>query len=163
MSIFKLFRLGIGRKLGETTINYKIIERYEAETLPPPSGLNVPEMFPYIHFKAYSYLAQGPDTYRKRDAFGMPPKSASTFALGLIKQGCEQILKWRGILPQKPLESIGIQGFYLLTELLHFKVIEQSATSNGDDMILDKMIIKHAVTGEEVILYNLVEPIKLSQ
>ena len=141
----------------EIFMDMKIIERYEAEMLPPPSGLKIPEKFGYIHFKAYSYLARGPEAYRKQDAFGMPPEGTSLSIFAMIDQGCRQILEWRGIDETRPLEGLGINGFYRLIELFHFESIGQSATFNKDGTVLDKMKIKHAVTDEEMTLYNMVK------
>lgn len=138
-------------------MDLKFFERYEAETSPPPPGVEVPKMFLYIHFKAYSYLVQGPDAYRAQDALGMPPKGASPFVLALIERGCRQILEWKGIDPRKPLESIGINGFYRLMDLFHFEVVGHSASSSDDGTFLDKMMVRHVVTGEEMILYNRVK------
>ncbi len=134
--------------------NMEMIERYEAETLPPPSGLNLPEFFGYIHYKAYSYLARGPEAYRQQDGLGMPPEDASPDTLAILEKGCRLILEWHGIASERPLKGIGINGFYRLIELFHFDLVVQRATPEKDGTILDKMLIKHVVTGEEMTLYN---------
>lgn len=131
-----------------------MVERYQAETRPPPSGLKLPEKFVYIHYKAYSYLARGPVVYRAQDALGMPPEDTSPAILAVIEHGCMQILKWKGIEPVNPLESIGINGFYRLMDLFHFKVIAQSAVSGKNGTLLDKMKVQHSITGEILTLYN---------
>jgi hypothetical protein len=135
----------------------EMVERYEAETLPPPAGVKPPEHFGYIHFKAYKYLKIGPDAYSSQDALGMPPQGAPPHLLALVEQGCRQIVDWRGISPETPLQGLGINGFYRLIEVFHFKVVGQSATFGDDDSVMDKMTIKHGVTGEEITLYNLVK------
>jgi len=135
----------------------EMVERYEAETLPPPAGVTPPEYFGYIHFKAYKYLKIGPNAYSAQDALGMPPTGAPPPLLALVEQGCRQIVDWRGISPERPLQGLGIKGFYRLIEVFHFKVIGQSATFLANGSVMDKMTIKHSVTGEEITLFNLVK------
>jgi hypothetical protein len=135
----------------------EMVERYEAETLPTPAGVNIPENFGYIHFKAYKYLKLGPDAYSAQDALGMPPNGAPPPLLALVEQGCRQIVNWKGLSPERPLQGLGIKGFYRMIEVFHFKVSEQSATFGNDGNVMDKMTIKHSVTGEQIALYNLVK------
>lgn len=73
-------------------MDMKMVERYEAETLPPPAGVKPPQHFGYIHFKAYKYLKIGPDAYSAQDALGMPPMGAPPRLLALVEQGCRQIV-----------------------------------------------------------------------
>ncbi len=138
-------------------MDLEMLERYEAEVTPPPSGLKPPEHFGYIHFKAYSYLKMGPEAYRGQDAFGLPPENASPSILDLIEQGCRQIVDWKGITSESPLQGLGINGFYRLAELFHFNVTGQEASFGNDGTVTDKMMIKHRVTGEELTLYNRVK------
>ena len=138
-------------------IYMELFERYQKEKPPPPSGLKPPQDFGYIKFKAYSYLKMGPEFYSRNDALGMPPEKASSHTLDLVEQGCKQILEWRGIAPERPLEGIGINGFYRLIELFHFKVVEQKAIPEADGTFLDEMLIKHVVSGEEMTLFNKVK------
>ncbi len=122
---------------------------------PPPTGINIPSKFAYIHSKAHSYLANGVDFYRAQDALGMPSEeSCSVPMLELLDEGCRQILEWKGIEATHPFESIGIEGFYELMNLFHFEVIEQSTYFDADDNILDAMKVQHIITGEEMTLYN---------
>jgi len=138
-------------------MDFEMVEKYEAEMLPPPPGVEPPENFGYIHFKAYSYLKRGQTAYQRQDAVGMPPENAHPSLLATIEQGCRQIVEWRGITPEKPLQDIGIDGFYQLIKLFHFKVAGQSALFGDDGTIMDKMVIKHTVSGEELTLYNMVK------
>lgn len=128
--------------------------RYRREAPPPPPGIEVPKMFGYIHYKACRYLTVGPAKYRQGDFFHLPPKEWSPEQLELVKRGCEQIVAWRGIAPESPLENIGIDGFYALLHVFHFKLKQQSAFDGGDGTILDKMEMEHAVTSEEITLHN---------
>lgn len=137
-------------------MNLDMAERYEAEMIPPPAGLNPPVQFWYIHFKAFSYLKMGTDAYRANDALGMPPENTLPTILAVIEQGCRQIVDWRGITQERPLQELGINGFYRLIELFHFVIADQIATFGDNGNVMDKMTIRHGVTGEEITLFNLV-------
>lgn len=135
---------------------FPMVERYRAEAPPPPEGLDIPEKFGYIHFKSFSYLARGPEAYRAQDAMGMPPEGTPPSTLAVLDKGCRQILNWKGIQPDNPLTGLGIDGFYRLIDLFHFKVVQQSALHQNNGAIVDKMQINHVMSGEEITLYNLV-------
>ena len=131
------------------------VERYQAERVPPPKGLKVPEGFGYVHYKAYLYLKVGPDGYRKRDALQMPPEDWSCATLQAIEHGCRQPSTWRGISADIPLEGIGIDGFYRLVNLFHFRVVHQLLLDTDDDgFFTDEMSITHIVNGNVLTLYN---------
>ena len=140
----------------ESSATSDAVERYEAEMLPHPPGIKPPEHYGYIHYKAYSYLKKGPAVYRRQDAFGMPSENTPLSILSVIEQGCRQIQEWKGITPESPLKGLGINGFYRLIELFHFKVVGQSASFGDDGTVMDKMTIKHAVSDWELTLYNMV-------
>jgi hypothetical protein len=130
------------------------MKRYRRETSSPPPGMEVPKTFEYIRFKAFRYLAVGPVKYRRGDFFHQPPAECSPERLESVRRGCQQIIEWRGITPALPLEGIGIDGFYALLRVFHFRLKEQSAFDDLDDTILDKMEMHHVVTSEEITLYN---------
>lgn len=136
-----------------------LLEKYRREAVPSPAGIDVPRMFGYIHYKAFRYLAHGPNKYRKGDFFHLPPIEWSSDKLAAVRQGCEQILQWRGLSPESPIEGIGITGFYALLQLFHFKLKKQSALDAAESgMILDRMEMQHAMNpDDELTLYNLVE------
>jgi len=64
---------------------------------------------------------------------------------------------WRGLSPERPLEDVGIDGFYALLQLLHFKLTVQSAFDGGPGMILDEMQMEHVVDSRTITLYNRVK------
>lgn len=97
-----------------------------------------------------------PEIYRKNDALGMPDPELSKEELELLKTGCRQIQEGKGKSPDNPLTEIGIHGFYLLIELFHFELKSQSTMKSSEDGFLDKMECGHLVTGDELVLYNLV-------
>ncbi len=131
-------------------------ERYDAETSMPPEGLEVPEQYEYIRYKAFVFLTVGPDEHRKFDALDQPPESWPDTVLDLVRLGCRQLLEWRGLMPDWPFDGVGIGGFYSLLRLFHFGPSLQSAliTEEDPDFICDRMEMRHFVTGEVVILFN---------
>jgi hypothetical protein len=122
-------------------MDIEVVECYDAENLQPPAGVDPPEHFGYIHFKAYRYLRIGPDAYRAQDSLGMPPKGAPPHLIALIEHGCRQIVDWRGILPERPLQGLGVNGFYRMIEVFHFTLARQSAKYRDDGSVMDKMTI----------------------
>ncbi|TVQ41557.1 MAG: hypothetical protein EA384_00150 [Spirochaetaceae bacterium] len=131
------------------------LERYRAQRSQPPAGVQIPDGFGYVQFKAFLYLELGPEGYRERDALQMPPADWPQSALEAIGHGCRQLFHWRGLSAEAPLEGIGIDGFYRLIRMFHFRVAQQTAlTTDEDDCITDRMSIRHIVTGKELTLYN---------
>ena len=129
-------------------------DRYSAELTSPPAGIVVPKGFRYIHFKAFLYREVGAEEYRERDALRMHPPDWPPESLEAVESGCRQIYQWRGISAGCPIEDIGIDGFYRLISLFHFRVVGQRLLDTDDGFNLDKMKIRHIVQGDELTLYN---------
>ena len=119
-----------------------------------PAG--APPAFAYLLFKAERYLKVGPEVYRNDDFFKMPPSNCSEPLLAVIKRGMEQISRFRGYSRDKPFTDLGIDGFYALLSTLHFEPEKQSVTLLDEDILLDKMHMRHRVTGQKIVLYNAV-------
>jgi hypothetical protein len=133
----------------------RLEDRYLKEAPAPPSGLPVPDVFGYLHFKAFVFLTVGPDGYRLIDAFHLPPEHLPASRLDAIRRGCEQIVRWHGVSPHQPLQDIGVSGFYALLRLFHFQTVRQEALATDlPGVVLDKMHMKHVVDGREITLYN---------
>ncbi|TVR35921.1 MAG: hypothetical protein EA404_00240, partial [Spirochaetaceae bacterium] len=116
------------------------LERYRTQRPRPPAGVQIPDGFGYVQFKAFLYLELGPEGYRERDALHMPAADWPLAALEAIEHGCRQLFHWRGIGAEAPLEGIGIDGFYRLIRMFHFRVEQQTAlTTDEDDCITDRM------------------------
>ena len=129
--------------------------RYQTEAAEPPAGVVVPEAFRYIHFKAFAFLTAGPDEYRTHDAFHRPPDNLPASRLDAIRRGCEQVLQYRGLSPDRPLEGLGVDGFYALIRLFHFQTVQTTAQATEDaGVLLDRMKMKHIVDSRELTLYN---------
>lgn len=137
----------------------RIEAKYETEAPLPPSGLTPSAVFGYIHFKAFVFLQLGPERHRSIDAFQFPPAEWSEGTLETIRCGCEQIVQWRGLSPELPLEGLDIRGFRGLLQLFHFEAVLQSALAlgTGEGYIIDAMQMRHVVDGREITLYNRVK------
>jgi hypothetical protein len=111
----------------------------------------------YIQEKARLFLKMKPEIYRKNDALGRPEPDLTEEELNLIKLGCRQIIEGKGKTPDNPLVDIGIHGFYLLIDLFHFELSMQMMVKMNVEGVLDRMECEHIVTGEELVLFNLVK------
>ena len=135
----------------------RLQDAYDDEAPLPSESTDVPDLFWYVHFKAFVFLRVGPDEYRTHDALSLPPADLPATRLDAIKRGCEQILQFRGLRPDRPVESIGVEGFYALLRLFHFRSEQQTALiTEVADLVLDEMRMKHIVDGRELTLYNMV-------
>ena len=135
----------------------RLRDAYEAEAREPPGDVVVPDVFWYLHYKAFAFLSAGPDRYRRHDALHQPPENVSATALDALRWGCKQILQFRGLSPDRPMEDIGVDGFYALLRLLHFSVDQQAVLGTAAvGTVLDQMKLRHAVDGRELTLYNVV-------
>src|SRR5688572_33308287 len=91
------------------------------------------------------------------DALGMPPAGWPELTMDSVRLGCEQILGWRGLSPDRPIEGVGIGGFHSLLRLFHFEQAEQRLVGGVGGMMLDEMQMKHGVDGREITLFNIVK------
>lgn len=118
-------------------------------------GGEVPDVFRYLHFKAFAFLRTGPEEYRKHDALGRPPVGLPASRMDAIRRGCEQIIEFRGLSYARPLEGIGIDGFYALIRLFHFESDHQTAlTSDTPGVVVDEMRVTHVMNSRTLTLYN---------
>ncbi len=123
-----------------------------------PSAAEVANAFAYIQFKASRFLEVGADEYRLGDALGQPPAEWDPSTIEIVAHGCQQILDGRGLTPERPLEGLGIPGFYKLLQLFHFKPREQVLLGDAPPgMMLDRMEMRHVMDGRAIVLYNLVD------
>ena len=136
----------------------RLQEMYLSEAPQRPPELRESDTFDDLHYKAFVYLQVGPDAYRQMEAFGMPPASWTALELDAVRMGCEQIVRWRGLSPEAPLEGMGIGGFYLLAELFHFTLVGQGVLlDGGPGGTLDAMQMKHSVDGRALTFFNFVK------
>ena len=109
--------------------------------------------------KADSFLCQGSNKYRSKDAFSFPLENWSSNDLDLIKNGCEQVMNGIGFMEDNPFTNLGIRGFNLLFMMFHFKLEKRKSKRLGSGKMLDEITFKHLVDGSEVKYYNLINRI----
>ena len=112
--------------------------------------------FPYIFTKAYYFLRDGPELYKKNDAFDLPDNSFSDIDIENIKIGCKQILIGKGFKKEFPLDGIGIRAFYRLFELFHFEMTNQISYKIDTDKRLNKITFEHIKDKSKIVCYNIV-------
>ena len=79
-------------------------------------------------------------------------------ARDLIDLAVPQIINYKGLTFDRPLEGLGIEGFYYFM-LIFFFERKRQLTSRFEGYIIDSMLIKHTVTGVEMWLTNKVNEI----
>ena len=112
---------------------------------------DLPSGFVYLWSKAKTFLKIGPEAYRKRDAFGLPDEEWDE---AIIQKGMEQVAEWRGYSADKPFENLGISGFRMLLQTLHFELDTRSSQQTEESDFLDEMRMKHVVDDRIITLYN---------
>jgi hypothetical protein len=117
--------------------------------------IGTPPGFVYLWSKANRYLEIGPKAYRESDFFKMPSADWPSSMLDTVRHGMEQICSFHGFSKDTPFEGLGIDGFYALLSTLHFEMEQQMLVSEVDTAsFLDKMQMKHRVSGQQIVLYN---------
>jgi hypothetical protein len=121
------------------------------------SQSDVPAMFVYMQAKAQRYLDVGPEVYRSDDAFGMPPADATEEELTSVADGLRQLLEGLGLTAATPTAGLGIHGFNCLIETLHFETTTQYLAETHNGFVIDRMDLRHSVTGDTLTLFNKVD------
>ena len=114
--------------------------------------------FPYIFTKAELYLQIGPESYRKEDFFQQPPLKLDMTDMESIRYGCEQIVEGRGFNISRPLQGLGVSGFYRLMELFHFQFesrkTKYSFMYEEEEGALDIMTFTHKMDDRKAKLFH---------
>ena len=113
---------------------------------------------PYIFTKAELYLQTGPENYRREDFFEQPPLNLNTVDMDSIRYGCEQIVEGRGFNISRPLQGLGVSGFYRLMELFHFQFesrkTKYSFMYEEEEGALDIMTFTHKMDDRKATLFH---------
>jgi hypothetical protein len=116
--------------------------------------------YPYIHAKAVAYLILGPVNYRKEDYFGEPSEYLTDSDFNLLKKGCKQIVKGRGMTASCPLMGLDVSGFNALFSLFHFIPVSRQTDYNfnykNKKGILDKITFEHRVNHLNTTFFNFI-------
>ncbi len=138
-------------------IGQYVIDRYRADAPKPPEGLSVSRPIGLLHFEAFAFLMLGPDGYQR---LGESTVSLTDRELDQVQSGCAQIVDWRGVSLDRPLDGLGIHGFNILLAVLFFTLDMQRAipVDGQSGVFIDEMRMRHMVNTDEIVtLYNLVD------
>ena len=79
-------------------------------------------------------------------------------ARNLIDLAVPQIIDYKGLVFERPLEGLGIGGFYYFMFLFYFERRRQLMT-RFEGHTMDSMLMKHSITSDEMWLVNKVDEI----
>tara|TARA_B100000900_G_C20599116_1_gene724757 strand:- start:4462 stop:4887 length:426 start_codon:yes stop_codon:yes gene_type:complete len=108
--------------------------------------------------KALVLKQLGVDACMDDNRFNLKDTHITDDARDLIEIVIPQILDYKGLTTERPLEGVNIHGFYYFMYLFFFERIRQIA-SHYDNCIMDKMLMKNSITGDEMWLVNKVPQI----
>ena len=101
---------------------------------------------------------KGVDACKEDDRFDLKVAKITNDARDLFELVIPQIIDYKGLTFERPLEGIKIHGFYYFMYLFFFERKRQIA-SVVDGFFLDKMLMKNSITGDEMWLVNKVPQI----
>jgi hypothetical protein len=108
--------------------------------------------------KCIKLKERGVDACVDDDDFDMKGVKITEDARNLIDLAVPQIIDYKGLIFERPLEGLGIGGFYYFMSLFYFERRRQLAT-RFEGYTMDSMLMKHSVTGDEMWLVNKVDEI----
>jgi hypothetical protein len=101
---------------------------------------------------------KGVDACVDDDDFDLKGVKISEDARDLIDLAVPQIIDYKGLIFDRPLEGLGVGGFYYFMSLFYLERRRQLAT-HFDGYTMDSMLMKHSVTGDEMWFANKVAKI----
>ena len=108
--------------------------------------------------KCIKLKEKGVDACVDDDDFDLKGVNITEDARDLIDLAVPQIINYKGLTFDRPLEGLGIGGFYYFMMIFFFDRKRQLA-SRFEGYIIDSMLMKHSVTGVEMWLTNKVNEI----
>ena len=108
--------------------------------------------------KAIILQKKGVEACSVDDTFNFKGMMITKDARDLIDLAVPQIINYKGLTFDRPLEGLGIGGFYYFMFLFYFERRRQLATS-FEGHTMDSMLMKHSITGDEMWLANKVSKI----
>ena len=100
----------------------------------------------------------GVDACVDDDNFDLKGVRITEDARDLIDLAVPQIINYKGLTFERPLEGLGIGGFYYFMSLFYFDRRRQLAT-RFEGHTMDSMLMKNSITGDEMWLANKVDEI----
>ena len=108
--------------------------------------------------KCIKLQEKGVDACVDDDDFDLKGVKITEDARDLIDLAVPQIIDYKGLIFERPLEGLGIGGFYYFMSLFYFERRRQLAT-RFEGYTMDSMLMKHSITGDEMWLANKVDEI----
>ena len=108
--------------------------------------------------KSIKLKEKGIDNCMDDSDFNLKGMKITQDARNLIDLAVPQIIDYKGLVFERPLEGLGIGGFYYFMFLFYFERRRQLMTKfKGYKM--DSMLMKHSILGDEIWLVNKVDDI----
>ena len=108
--------------------------------------------------KCIKLKEKGVDACVDDDDFDMKGVKITEDARNLIDLAVPQIIDYKGLVFERPLEGLGIGGFYYFMSLFYFERRRQLMT-RFEGHTMDSMLMKHSITSDEMWLVNKVDEI----
>ena len=108
--------------------------------------------------KCIKLKGKGVDACVDDDDFDLKGVKITEDARNLIDLAVPQIIDYKGLVFERPLEGLGIGGFYYFMSLFYFERRRQLMT-RFEGHTMDSMLMKHSITSDEMWLVNKVDEI----
>ena len=108
--------------------------------------------------KCIKLKKKGVDACVNDEDFDLKGVKITEDARDLIDLAVPQIINYKGLTFERPLEGLGIGGFYYFMSLFYFDRRRQLAT-RFEGHTMDSMLMKNSITGDEMWLANKVDEI----
>ena len=120
--------------------------------------LAIANKYDLLRDKCLILKEKGVDACVDDDDFDLKGVKISEDARDLIDLAVPQIIDYKGLIFDRPLEGLGVGGFYYFMSLFYLERRRQLAT-HFDGYTMDSMLMKHSVTGDEMWFANKVAKI----
>jgi hypothetical protein len=111
-----------------------------------------------FRYKCIKLKEKGVDACVDDDDFDLKGVKITEDARNLIDLAVPQIIDYKGLVFERPLEGLGIGGFYYFMSLFYFERRRQLMT-RFEGHTMDSMLMKHSITSDEMWLVNKVDEI----
>ena len=108
--------------------------------------------------KSIKLKEKGIDNCMDDSDFNLKGMKITQDARNLIDLAVPQIIDYKGLVFERPLEGLGIGRFYYFMFLFYFERRRQLMTK-FEGCKMDSMLMKHSITGDEMWLVNKVDDI----